>query len=241
MPRKLRLAFLLNLRNFKIRLYKLTKVFSQSSSCQKLFICLFYICQVSFHSQCPLAYSVFVAFYFYYFYFCSILSYYCALRQRVFPIKQVITGFFFSSFFNSLNKKKHSKVKNVWIKVAFILYKLTKNSALNKRKVAFFCRSFLSVFVLYLFQGIFSTRLAQNLLIRKTLFKKCLHFVTFYKADALYRFEFVFYFFLWYTCVLCWDTFSRNSKYAQCIKIKTFKFHIDITEMTNNQQQTFGT
>ena len=193
MPRKLRLAFLLNLRNFKIRLYKFTKVFSQSSSCQKLFICLFYICQVSFHSQCPLAYSVFVAFYFYYFYFCSILSYYCALRQRVFPIKQVITGFFFSSFFNSLNrKKKHSKVKNVWIKVAFILYKLTKNSALNKRKVAFFCISFLSVFVLYLFQGIFSTRLAQNLLIRKTFLKKCLHFVTFYKADTLYRFEFVF-------------------------------------------------
>ena len=51
------------------------------------------------------------------------------------------------------------------------MYKLTRNSALNKRKVAFFCRSFLSVFVLYLFQGIFSTRLAQNLLIRKTFFK----------------------------------------------------------------------
>ena len=105
-PRKLRLAFLLNLRNFKIRLYKFTKVFSQSSSCQKLFICLFYICQVSFHSQCPLAYSVFVAFYFYYFYFCSILSYYCALRQPVFPMKQVITGFFFSNFFNSLKRQK---------------------------------------------------------------------------------------------------------------------------------------
>ena len=167
------------------------------------------------------------------------MSYYCTLRQRVFLMKQVITCFFFSRFFNSLNRKKPSKVKNVWIKVAFISYKLTKNSALNKWKVAFFCRSFLSVLVLYHFQGIFSTRLAQNLLIRKTLFKKCLHVITFYKADTLYRFEFVFYFFLWYTWVLYWNTFSRNSKYVQCIKIKTFKFHIDITEMKKQRTTNF--
>ena len=70
------------------------------------------------------------------------------------------------------------------------------------------------------------------MLIRKIFLKKCLHFVTFYKADTLYRCEFVFYFFSLYTRVLYWTTLSRNSKYVQCIKIKTFKFHLTTCEST---------
>ena len=45
--------------------------------------------------------------------------------------------FFFSLFFNSLSRK-HSKGKNVWIKVVFILYKLKKKLSGKKWKSSMF-------------------------------------------------------------------------------------------------------
>ena len=61
--------------------------------------------------------------------------------------------------------------------------------------------------------------------------KKCLHFISFYTVDTLYRIEFAFYFFLRHSFVLYWDMPSKNPKYVQCIKTKIVKFHIVITEM----------
>ena len=116
----------------------------------------------------------------------------------------------------------------------FILYKLTKNSGLNKR-------NFVSVFGLYLFQGIFSARLGQNMLIRKMFLKKCLHFVTFYKADTLYRCEFVFYFFLYILVFFTGIHLRATQNMFNALKSKPLSFTLLLLRWKNNEQQAFGT
>ena len=110
--------------------------------------------------------------------------------------------FFLSLVFISLNRKGTlESIRECLYKGCFpILYKLTSSV---REKQHFFCKSFVYVLLLYLFQVIFSSRLEQNSFMRKMVSENCLHFFI-YKTDSLYRIEFVFYCFftLIYFCSL---------------------------------------
>ena len=110
--------------------------------------------------------------------------------------------FFLSLVFISLNRKGTlESIRECLYKGCFpILYKLTSSV---REKQHFFCKSFVYVLLLYLFQVIFSPRLEQNSFMRKMVSENYLHFFI-YKTDSLYRIEFVFdcFFTLIYFCSL---------------------------------------